>query len=383
MGKRIRIVVGLTLCAGWLRANPVMFLHGWNSDSGIWKEMRGLLVSDAGYASGDLRALSYYAADNSDSGCTTSTDIRTVAAFVAREFETFYVERGATQAVDLVCHSMGGLVARSMIAQDLIDPSHLRRFVTLATPHYGQNAETSFQAQQMKYGSLFLWELAEAWHFNWKMDRETLCVAGIADKKNGSFWDELVHCWSAALADHPCRYVERSHSGGGLSSIWFTKPVIYGCEDGASDPVYRLVKAFLQTGQVLDQSAMGYTPPSAVAKTGGFFYQIVRADRTPIAYASSKSKLVTAFTREDTAATVSPDYYEHGYNNESQNSGVEFIFGTMPVASYTLGVSKSASTDAFSVTNVPVRPGRVTVARLRADGRAQTTPPTLSVLMVR
>ena len=92
---------------------------------------------------------------------------------------------------------------------------------------------------------------------------------------------------------------------------------------------------------------------------------------------------MTAFTREDTSATVSPDYYEHGYDNESQSGGVEFIFGTMPVASYTLGVSKSASTDAFSVTNVPVRPGRVTVARLRADGKAQTTPPSLSVLMVR
>ena len=373
----------VVLLAGSLTANPVIFLHGWNSDSGIWKDLRGLLVSDAGYAGEDLYALNYYASKNSDSSCTISTDIRTVAAFVAREIETFYAERGGTQAVDLVCHSMGGLVARSVLAQGLVERAHLRRIVTLATPHFGQDATISYQAQQMKYGSLFLWELAEAWQFNWKNNRETLCVAGIADKTNGSYWDELIHCWSAALPDQPCRYVEKSHTGGGISSIWFTKPIIYKCDDGVSDDVYRLVKSFLLTGRVLDQGELTYKkPPAAIAATGGFFYQIVRTDRTPVAYASSKSKLVTPFTREDTGATVTPDYYEHGYEDEAQQKGVEFIFGTLPVAPYTLRVTASASTEAFSVTNVPVRPGQVTIARLRADGKAQMEPPRLSVLII-
>ena len=69
---------------------------------------------------------------------------------------------------------------RSLIAQEcLADPSIVRRYVAIGTPHYGQDASSSYQAKQMKYGSDFLWRLGEAWHFNgmaWPASN-TLCIA--------------------------------------------------------------------------------------------------------------------------------------------------------------------------------------------------------------
>ncbi len=67
-------------------------------------------------------------------------DIRHNAKRLARFIDAVRHETGAA-AVDLVCHSMGGLVARQCVR---LDPSRIRRCVTIASPHSGFAAGRSW-----------------------------------------------------------------------------------------------------------------------------------------------------------------------------------------------------------------------------------------------
>ena len=393
------------LAAAASASNPVMFLHGWNSDGNIWGTMRSLLQSDAGCAAGDLHAVSYY---SSAFGYSKSTPIQTVAEGVAREISEVYYDSGE-RPVDIVAHSMGGLIVRAMLAYDLIDAKCIGSFVTLGTPHYGQNVDDSilgsvvgYQTSQMKYGSPFLWELADAWQFKGLAISNTLCVAGSYDTKNGSRWDGLIHTWSAALADAPCRYVKKCHSpvlsastksgagiggligeliggilgaliGGALGGVAGNdeaSDALYQCSGGANDDVYVLVRDFLKDGTVRDQSSLSYaTLPDAITTKGGLFYQIVDETNAPAVFSSSDAYLVHTFWNRDRNVRVIADYLEHGEGDtESQKLGVELAFGTLPAGSYDLTARASQTTPEFTSDPVEIVGGRITVARLRCDG---------------
>lgn len=75
------------------------------------------------------------------------------------------------ESVDLVAHSMGGLLVRQYLSHH--SDHHVRRVVFLATPHFGTNAaqvlvrlgsvipEGNIQATEIQPGSDFLWQLNE------------------------------------------------------------------------------------------------------------------------------------------------------------------------------------------------------------------------------
>ena len=152
--RRILSVFAILVAIHVSYANPIVWLHGWNSDGSLWKGLQGQMVAGSHASYGDFLTLSYY---DDGFGFSTDTPIEEVAAAVARAIQNFYDERGDGVPLDVVSHSMGGLVFRSMIAQQcFVDNSILRRYIAIGTPHYGQNAEVSYEAQQMKYGSNFL-----------------------------------------------------------------------------------------------------------------------------------------------------------------------------------------------------------------------------------
>lgn len=379
-------------------AHPVMFLHGWNSDGKIWGTMRSLLETNGGYSADDLHAISYY---GSDFGYSKSTPIQTVAEGVAREITQLYRDSGDVP-VDIVAHSMGGLVVRAMLAYDLIDAKCIGSFVSIATPHYGQNIDAvGKQTEQMKYASPFLWRLADDWHIKGNAIPDTLCIAGSYSTKNGSRWDGLVHAWSAALADTPCRYVKKCHSplvsdtaktGSGIGAIiggaltggiigaivggiignTSSEPTdaIYQCHDGVGDDVYVLVRDFLADGSVRDQSELSYaTLPSSITSKGGMFYQIVDETNAPAVFKSSDASLVHTFWHIEDDKRIIAEYLEHGVADiSSQETGVELVYGTMPAGSYSLTARASTTTPAFTAGPLVVNGGRMTVARLRCDG---------------
>lgn len=325
-------------------ANPIVWLHGWNSDGSLWEDLQSRMVKSAGASSADFLAPSYY---GGGLGFSTDSPIEEVAAAVARRIQDFHDACG--ERVDVVCHSMGGLVFRSLIAQEcLVDPSVVRRYVTLGTPHYGQNADASYQAQQMKYGSIFLWRLGEAWHFNglaWPA-ADTLCIAGITDMHvggdsvNGSYWDGLVHAWSAALGgDVPTRYVYRSHSSA--LSVWpYAKAEgLCSVPDGSKDAVFRLIRDFLAEGSVPDDLAPTYGGDDDSGDLPGWvrkerrlwsvFMQVLSAaDCTPFSYTQSGYLYryqVDGKTPEDSSKEYGVDGVTSGYAE-----GVVQMFGNLP-----------------------------------------------------
>ena len=235
-------------------ANPIVWLHGWSSDGTLWKDLQDQMVKKAYASTNDFLTLSYY---SGGLGFTTDSPIEEVAQAVARTIVNFYEDRNDGVPIDVVAHSMGGLIFRSMIAQEcFVDNSILHRYITLGTPHYGQNADYSYQAKQMTYGSNFLWHLGEAWHFDGKRwpGEKTLCIAGLTNipiwgtTSSGSYWDALVHGWSASLGgDVPIRYVYRSHS----SALFYASAyALCSCVDGENDAVFRLIRNFLDDGSV-------------------------------------------------------------------------------------------------------------------------------------
>lgn len=364
-------------------ANPVVFLHGWNSDASIWDSMKGLLVSDAGYASTNLFALDYYADNNSDSACTTSTDIKEVAEFCAREIKEFYLRHGS-QPVDLVCHSMGGLIARSMLEYGMIEPQCLRRYIPIATPHYGvainEALLVNFQARQMYCGSDFLWDLAARWQFLRKRFGETLCISGInTDVSLGSstaYGDGLVECWSAALGDEPCRYVKKHHA----SSPW--SDPIYQCKSTGTD-AYKLVRGFLAGGTAIPQGDLDFTPPTTAMSQGAVFLQVVEPGPRPVSYADKAGleRIARVFTNAVTGAKVdTPTVYHGSTGTSGLGNGVELVAGTLPAATYDATILRSTTTGPFVAHGIPVMGGRTTVVRVITTGKLQLKPQTFLLI---
>ena len=145
-------------------AEPVIFIHGYESDAGadctaIWGDMKRWLKG-AGW-SGDLVTVGYYVNDTrcdasiSDdgshsvhhasghigSGHTTGTNVRHLGYHLAWWVYDHYTSQG--QCVDAVAHSMGGLILRYAIAQvenrnaDFPPSLCVQDAVTLGTPEAG------------------------------------------------------------------------------------------------------------------------------------------------------------------------------------------------------------------------------------------------------
>jgi len=389
--KRISLFLTcLLLSFASFAKNPVMFLHGYqlNADkeagTSTWlkkSNLLNLLISDAGYSGYSLFIPSYY---SDEWGFTNDSSIQEIAYRFAQEITELSQDLG-NQPVDIVGHSMGGLIVRAMLTYNMIDKKYLGKFITLATPHYGQNIESDIisrsfvgkQASQMKYGSLFLWDLADAWHFQGKKIEQTLCISGIGGKTYGSYWDGLVHCWSAALGDNtPCRYVEAVHSTTQESLALqiaqnLEGDAIYRCPN-TSSPVYRLVKEFLVNGNVLPQyTSFGVNNSvySTILSQGGIFFQIVNTSGYAVSYSTSTKVLVPTYVHIGQNQRIIAESLEHGAGDtESQPYGIEMVYGTLPAGNYRLLTKEADYIQSFLAQPVPVTGGRMTVCRLRSDG---------------
>src|ERR1041384_2722479 len=83
-----------------LAHDPILFVHGWNSNSSTWTTMIGRFQAD-GWTSSELYNWSY---DWHQSNATTAQQI-------SDKVNQILAATGATK-VDLISHSMGGLSTR-------------------------------------------------------------------------------------------------------------------------------------------------------------------------------------------------------------------------------------------------------------------------------
>lgn len=159
------------------QANPVIFIHGWSPDGdadcdAYWAAVT-TQFTNAGWT-GDLTTFGYYSGDtNCDilfNGDTMNTSIKAVGKALATEIYNRYSAAG--QKVDVVAHSMGGLVIRSALTEVAKGTAgyppylYVEDVVTLGTPHNGAtfaawcHLTLWLQCKEMAAGSSFLNGLA-------------------------------------------------------------------------------------------------------------------------------------------------------------------------------------------------------------------------------
>ncbi|MDJ0340564.1 alpha/beta fold hydrolase [Streptomyces sp. H10-C2] len=141
------------LAAGGPAAHrPVLLLHGFVDNRSVFTLLRRSLRKH-GWT--HVQALNY---------SPLSCDVRTAAALLGRHVEQVCRQTGQRQ-VDIVGHSLGGLIARYYV-QRLGGDARVRTLVTLGTPHSGTRAVPLLTphpiVRQMRPGSDLMRELAKA-----------------------------------------------------------------------------------------------------------------------------------------------------------------------------------------------------------------------------
>ncbi|MFD7975360.1 esterase/lipase family protein [Streptomyces sp. NPDC059071] len=128
------------------RPDPIVFVHGWNSDGATWRTMADRFQAD-GWPADHLDRWTY---DATQSNATT-------AARLAEEIDRVLRRTGATKA-DLVTHSMGGLSSRYYL-RNLEGTAKVDAWVSLAGPNHGTDAARwcgGAPCVEMRPGSEFL-----------------------------------------------------------------------------------------------------------------------------------------------------------------------------------------------------------------------------------
>jgi len=128
---------------------PVLLVHGYVCNSGIWAGMQRFLAS---------RGVNGYTHDLEPLGA----DIDDYVAGLDRRIEAVCAATGAPKLV-VVAHSMGGLAARAYLRAR--GGARVAKLVTLGTPHHGTllaRIGIGTNARQMEPGSDWLAELGRA-----------------------------------------------------------------------------------------------------------------------------------------------------------------------------------------------------------------------------
>lgn len=264
--RTLNIIAGLFALTAPLLAQsgrvPVVLLNGYQAtcsgtsdSSATFGAMQSLLTADG---------WPVYFFDNCSVLSGATGNARPTIEQLAQAFGTFLESLGAPQ-VDVVAHSMGGLIVRAWLAGKLpqggfLPPpvTHIRKAVFIATPHAGILAISGLiganvadsQTKEMFAGSRFLWDLA-----TWNQRRDdlrgvdALSIAGNLGGSSGSphSHDGVVALTSASLAAtldrSRVRVLPYCHEAN-LPSILCSGPGIAYITD-RSHATYRIVTSFL------------------------------------------------------------------------------------------------------------------------------------------
>jgi triacylglycerol lipase len=139
-------IVALGSAAPAFAHDPILFVHGWNSNSSTWNTMVGRFQAD-GWTSSELNNWSY----------NTSQSNATTASQIATKVDQILAATGAAK-VDIITHSMGGLSSRYYL-RNLGGAAKVDDWVSLGGPNHGTDtARFCFQTScvEMRPGSSFL-----------------------------------------------------------------------------------------------------------------------------------------------------------------------------------------------------------------------------------
>ncbi|MFT3922321.1 MAG: hypothetical protein QM778_07285 [Myxococcales bacterium] len=232
---------GLVINNGYTRSDdklkPVLMIHGveatgprtncqnafkWDSSSDLTDKLRSAGFSDdlhlIGYYENDFNCDVYLDEEPANSPAITitpNTSIRVIARLFAWHIYRIYSSK--ERAVDIVAHSMGGLITRYALyrvaAQDPDFPPYLlvEDVVNTSTPHAGstplaQLCSTNTQCQEMQPGSALLNELAAN-----AQQPEGLGPLGGGSTQGGTDWTLLSSEYDAIVNTTSARAMTADH----------------------------------------------------------------------------------------------------------------------------------------------------------------------------
>lgn len=154
MRRALGLLAGLSLVllaapsappAQALAHDPILFVHGWNSNSSTWNTMVSRFAAD-GWAANELHNWQY---NYKQSNATTAAEIQT-------KVNSILSTTGASK-VDIVTHSMGGLSSRYYLKN--LDSTKVDDWVSLGGPNHGTDTANwcfDTSCKEMRIGSTFL-----------------------------------------------------------------------------------------------------------------------------------------------------------------------------------------------------------------------------------
>ncbi|MEV7931275.1 alpha/beta fold hydrolase [Kitasatospora sp. NPDC088779] len=113
---------------------PIIFVHGWHSEGAVWNGMKGYAETQ-GYKESELHVYDYSKMTKPGQTNPPNPGIDHIAAGFAREVNEI-AKTSPDGKVDIVAHSMGGLVARAYI-KNLGGAEKVKHFVSMGSPHHG------------------------------------------------------------------------------------------------------------------------------------------------------------------------------------------------------------------------------------------------------
>ena len=218
---------------------------------------------------------------------------------LGNEFRDFlekltYIGGGKVDQVDVVAHSLGGLILRSYLSGKQLDGSYtppantkIRKAILIGVPHAGSNLAmlggSDIQLTQLAVASQFVFDLA-TWNQNTEDLRGVDAVAILGDAGNGGFGggpkfsDGVVSLTSGSLeAWLPGRtriLPGYCHISGGLASL-ICNPSDKGIADITSDahPSARIVISFLNGTEAWRSEGLPPAQNALLAGSSGLMLQ--------------------------------------------------------------------------------------------------------------
>jgi uncharacterized protein (TIGR03437 family) len=245
-----------------------------------------------------------------------------------------YMDGTSVSQVDVVSHSMGGLIVRSYLSgkqreRGVFTPpaeTRIRKLVFLATPHFGaaaanaSGAPADIQTQALVSGSQFLFDLA-TWNQGMDDLRGVDAIAVAANGGNGfpfitgirGFDDSTVTLTSASLdfvGANRTRVVPHCHTTGIAAAACISNAPAIANITSDTHETARIILSFLNGTN--DWRTIGASPASNehLSQRGGVYVQVRNAQDRPAEITSATS--ANARLRIRTNEIVWDDYVQAG-----------------------------------------------------------------------
>lgn len=328
---------------------PVILLNGYQlicsaqpvASSDTFGRLEALLVESG-------REVRFF--DNCRSGRVTVQKLsQDFAAFLAA---LKYEDDGTpVPQVDLIGHSMGGLIARCYLAGCREDgafvppvPKRVRKLITIGTPHFGADlggfGAPDAQAAQLIPGTRFLFDLA-TWN-QFRDDLRGVDALGIAGRSQNRASDGLVSALSASayfpfgIAPERTRVIVGCHTTG-IAGIFLgcaaTEPGI-AAVNGSTHPAWRLISGFLSADRDSWMDLFRADGDSELANQAGLF----------LTYTPANADSKVSATLDDTPLSTLPNSPVLFVTRTPQRDGAKLNITVdsqpvdpAPVAAVTLG----------------------------------------------